>query len=80
MNVVLSTSDVQLSWIWTHYLELDASASALWCSADRTLSGRVVSPASLQFLLFHHFVSERHSTFVNYVLHYLFQAFASLRH
>ena len=40
-------------------------AISLWCSTERTLSGRFVSPAALQFLLFHRFVSKRHSPFVN---------------
>ena len=63
MNVVVSTSVVQLSWGRTLSLGLDAIS--LWCSTERTLSGRFVSPAALQFLLFHRFVSKRHSPFVN---------------
>ena len=31
---------------------------SLWCSAERILRGWVVSPAALQFLLSHRFVSE----------------------
>ncbi len=30
---------------------------SLWCSAERILRGWVVSPAALQFLLSHRFVS-----------------------
>ena len=48
MNVVVSTSVVQLSWGRTLSLGLDAIS--LWCSTERTLSGRFVSPAALQFL------------------------------
>ena len=33
------------------FWELDAIS--LWCSTERTLSGGFVSPAALQFLLFH---------------------------
>ena len=33
------------------------------CSTERTLSGRFVSPAAVQFLWFHRFVSKRHSPF-----------------
>ena len=51
MNVVVSTSEVKLSWGRNLFLGLDAIS--LWCSTERTLSGRFVSPAALQFLLFH---------------------------
>ena len=78
MNVVVSTSVVQLSWGRTLSLGLDAIS--LWCSTERTLSGRFVSPAALQFLLFHRFVSKRHSPFVNQFLHYLFQGFTLFPH
>ena len=43
---------------------LGLDAISLWCSTERTLSGRFVSPAALQFLLFHRIVSKRHSPFV----------------
>ena len=33
------------------------------CSTERTLSGRFVSPAAVQFLWFHRFVSKRHYPF-----------------
>ena len=33
------------------------------CSTERTLSGRFVSPAAVQFLWFHRYVSKRHSPF-----------------
>ena len=36
----------------------DAEAISLWCGAERILRGWVVSPAALQFLEFHRFVSE----------------------
>ena len=49
----------------TDSLSLGLDAISLWCSTERTLSGRFVSPAALQFLLFHRFVSKRHSPFVN---------------
>ena len=42
---------------------LSGARISLW--TERTLSGRFVSPAALQFLLFHRFVSKRHSPFVN---------------
>ena len=38
-------------------------ASSLWCSTEGTLSGLFVSPAALQFLLSHGFVSRRHCPF-----------------
>ena len=62
MNVVVSTSVVLLSW--GRALSLGLDAISLWCGTERTLSGRFVSPAALQFLLFHRFVSKRHSPFV----------------
>ena len=49
----------------TDSLSLNLDAISLWCSTERTLSGRFVSPAALQFLLFHRFVSKRHGPFVN---------------
>ena len=65
--LVVSTSEEQLSWGRTLFLGRDAIS--LWCSTERTMSGRFVSPAALQLLLFHRFVSKRHSPFVNYFLH-----------
>ena len=50
-------------------LFLGLDAMSLWCSTERILSGRFVSPAALQFLLFHRFVPERHGPFVNCFLH-----------
>ena len=52
----------------------------LTCSTERTLSSRSVSPAAVQFLLFHRFVSKRHNPFVNYFLHVLFQEVTPSRH
>ena len=57
----------------TDSLSLGLDAISLWCSTERTLSGRFVSPAA-------RFVSKRHSPFVNYFLHYLFQGFTPFRH
>ena len=61
MNVVVSTSMVLLSWGRTF---LPGTRRLLltvqyWV----TLSGRFVSPAAVQFLWFHRFVSKRHSPF-----------------
>ena len=64
MNVVVFTSKVLLSWGRTFFPGL--GAYCLRCSTERTLSGRSVSPAAVQFLLFHRFVSKRHNPFVNY--------------
>ena len=50
-------------WRRIHFTGLDATS--LWCSTERTLSGLFVSPAALQFLLFHRFVSRRHGPFAN---------------
>ena len=78
MNVVVSTSKVLLSWGRTFFRGL--GAYCLRCSTERTLSGRSVSPAAVQFLLFHRFVSKRHNPFVNYFLHVLFQEVTPSRH
>ena len=55
-------------------------AYCLRCSTERTLSGRSVSAAAVQFLLFHRFVSKRHNPFVNFFLHVLFQEVTPSRH
>ena len=78
MNVVVSTSKVFLSWGRTFFRGL--GAYCLRCSTERTLSGRSVLSAAVQFLLFHRFVSKRHNPFVNYFLHVLFQEVIPSRH
>ena len=48
-------------------LSLGLDAISLWCNTERTLTGRFVSPAALQFLLFHRFVCKCELIFALFV-------------
>ena len=62
MNV-FPTSGGQQSCRQIHLTGLDASS--LWCSTEGDSERPFVSPAALQFLLSHRFVSRRHCPFAN---------------
>ena len=63
--MVVSTSKVLLSWGRTFFQGL--GAYCLRCSTERTLSGRSVSPAAVQFFWFHRFISKRHNPFCEFL-------------